>query len=216
LIAHSILVARSSGISQRIVVSTDSKEIAEVAQRFDADVPFLRPAELAGDTAPMWPVVRHCLTEVERMDDRRFDSVLLLDPTSPGRLPEDLQGALRKLGANPDADGIVGVSQPGFSPMWHSVVEKDGWMADLWPEAGAFDRRQDLPPTYRINASLYMWRRAFVESEETDWRRGKNLIYEIPDIRAFHIDEELDLKKAEALINAGLTTLPWLAEEAPR
>ena len=138
----------------RAIVSTDSEEIADVARKIGGDVPFLRPAELAQDTTPMWPALQNALETVVKMEGREYQYLLLLDPTSPCRLPEDIAGAWSKLQAHPEADGIIGVSQPDFNPIWHCVIEKNGEMRDLIPEGALFTRRQDLPPVFRINASL--------------------------------------------------------------
>ena len=117
LIAHSISCAKLVPRIARTIVSTDSEEIADVARMHGGDVPFLRPAELAGDNTPTMPVLVHALGELERRDGRVYNSVLLLEPTSPGRLPEDLDAAFRVLDADPAADGAVGCSQPSFSPL---------------------------------------------------------------------------------------------------
>ncbi len=161
----------------------------------------------------MWPVLRHALKAVEDIDGVRYEYVLLLDPTSPGRLPADVAGAYRFLQRTPSADGIIGVSQPAFNPIWHCVIQRDGWMADLIEDGAEYNRRQDVPVVYRINASLYIWRSDFVRSQETDWRRtGKHLMHEIPEIRAMHIDNEHEFEKAELLVKSGVISFPWLAK----
>jgi CMP-N,N'-diacetyllegionaminic acid synthase len=210
LIAHTLLFARMCPAFDRVIVSTDSMEIAEVARHFDGDVPFMRPPELARDDTPIWPVLQHALTAVESAERLEYDYLVLLDPTSPGRDPADVDGALRRLRSMPDADGIVGVSQPSFNPMWTCVIERDGWMADLAKEGAHFTRRQDVPTVYRINALLYIWRCAFVRSAPS-WRVGaRNLMYETPESRAIHIDSAEDFGHAEWLLASGAVRLPWL------
>ena len=216
LIAHSLALARACPRISRTIVSTDSPEIAQIARSFGADVPFLRPTELAQDDTPMWPVLRHALEAAEREEQREYEYLLLLDPTSPGRLPEHVAGALKKLAETPDADGIVGVSRPNFNPIWHCVVERDGWMQDLMSEAARYARRQDVPAVYRINATLYIWRAAFVRREREDWRsNGRNLLYEVPEINAIHIDDADEFLLAEMFIQQGLIRLPWLTAAEP-
>lgn len=211
LIAHSILLSRLCPQITRTIVSTDSQEIAEVARQYGADVPCMRPPELAQDDTPMWPVLQHALDAAEAQENRSYEYLLLLDPTSPGRLPEDIAGALAKLAAMPDADGIIGVSQPEFNPIWHCVVEHDGWLETLFPSAGSYARRQDVPTVYRINATLYLWRTEFVRREPGKWMdNGKHLIYEIPEKRAIHIDDIDEFSRTEALIRQGFISLPWL------
>ncbi|MBI2014477.1 MAG: acylneuraminate cytidylyltransferase family protein [Candidatus Rokubacteria bacterium] len=216
LIAHSILLARMCPEIDRCVVSTDAESIAAVARDAGGDVPFMRPAELAHDTASIWAVLRHALARVEDEEGRAYEYVLLLDPTSPTRLPEDVAGAVRRLRDTPAADGILGVSRPSFNPIWHCVVERDGWMADLVPEGAGFERRQDVPPVYRINGSLYIWRTAFVRAEDRQWRRGRHLLYEIPERRATSIDDADEFARIETLVTSGAIVLPWLAPRPTR
>jgi len=212
LIAHSIACARLCSSLTRTIVSTDSEEIADVARAHGGDVPFLRPAALASDSAPMWPVLRHALDFVEKEEGREYTFVVLLDPTSPPRLPEDIEACIGRLNEVPEADGIVAVSRPEFNPLWLCVVERDGWMEDLNPGASSFARRQDVPVVFRINATLYVWRASFMKREARDWRGpGRHLLHEIPEARAVHIDDADEFAKAEALIGAGLLRLPWLS-----
>lgn len=214
LIAHSIRLAKLCPAVSRVIVSTDSEEIASVAREHGAEIPFMRPKALACDDTPMWPVIRHALATLED-GISQFEYVLLLDPTSPGRLPDDITHALQKIEQHPHADGVVGASQPEFNPIWHCVVERDGFMADLFPDGAAFSRRQDTPQIYRINASLYLWRASFVRREEENWRKhGRHLIHEIPESRAIHIDDIHEFTKAELMIKEGLISLPWLASRS--
>ncbi len=212
LIAHTVLFAKMCRDIDRAIVSTDAPEIAEMAKRFGAEVPFLRPAELAQDDTPLWDVVRHAWKTVRRSDGSAYEAVLLLDPTSPARELVDVEEAARRLQEQPEADGIISVSQPDFNPIWHCVIERDGWMVDLHPEGLRYARRQDVPPVYRINGSLYLWRSAFVEREPRNWRVGRHLLYETPELRAMSIDTAAEFGRAELLVKSGLVVLPWLSE----
>jgi CMP-N,N'-diacetyllegionaminic acid synthase len=210
LIAHSLACAALSAAVHRCIVSTDSAEIAAVAERYGGVVPFLRPAELATDDAAMLPVLQHALGSMEELDGRRYGSLLLLDPTSPGRLPEDVDRAVAMLETDPSCDGVVGVSEPHFNPYWHGVVrDKHGYARDLIPGADAYARRQDVPPVFRINASLYLWRRDFLLGTG-NWRSGRLALLEIPEVRAIHIDTLEEFERADILIRAGHPRLPWL------
>ena len=211
LLAHSILFAKMCPEIDRCIVTTDSPEIAGVAKQYNAEVPFLRPDDLAQDDTPMWPVLRHALAHVEQHDGEQYDLLLLLDPTSPGREPSDVTEALQRLRDRPAADGLVGVSQPDFNPIWHCVVDRDGWMADLIDGGTDAGRRQEIPPVYRINGSLYIWRTEFVRREPRSWHAtDKHLMYEIPELRAMSFDTVDEFARAEVLVNAGLIHFPWL------
>ena len=96
LLAHSLRCAALTPAITRTVVSTDSPEIAAVARAYCGDAPFLRPAELAQADTPMWPVLRHALAEVEKAEGVTYDFLVLLDPTSPTRTPEELARALER------------------------------------------------------------------------------------------------------------------------
>jgi CMP-N,N'-diacetyllegionaminic acid synthase len=212
LIAHAILLAQQCPEVERIVVSTDSPEIAATARAYGAEVPFMRPPELALDDTPLWPVLRHALAAMDAAGAATH-TVVLLDPTAPCRLPEDVRAAYARLSASPEADGVIGVSKQPYNPIWYSVVERDGWMADLIPGASAYSRRQDVPPVYRINGTLYFWRAEFMRAHADDWRRhGKYLIHETPDDISISIDTLEQFEQAERLVRSGRVRLPWLAE----
>jgi CMP-N,N'-diacetyllegionaminic acid synthase len=214
LIAHSIMCAKMVKSLDRIIVSTDDDKIAEVTRQYKADVPFKRPQELATDTAGMISVLQHALIEMEKIDGKRYESILLLDPTSPGRTPEDIEKAVSLLKKNEKADGVVGVSEPEFNPYWHCVIERDGVMEPLIKGASRFARRQDVPKVFRINASLYLWKRDFILSEKAiKWiEEGRHLMVEIPERRAIHIDHKEDFEKAEVFLKEGYVELPWIKE----
>jgi N-acylneuraminate cytidylyltransferase len=196
----------------RVIVSTDSEEIATVARAHGGDVPFLRPAELARDESPMMPVLAHAVGEVERAERRSYGSVLLLDPTSPGRIPEDVTRAAAMLEGRADVEGVIACSRPTFNPFWVGVVEAEGLMRPAMG-SGRYARRQDVPTFLRINGSLYLWRRAFV-ARAGSWLDGPHVALEIPEARAFSIDDLYEFQVAEALLAQGVISFPWMARKA--
>src|SRR5207249_3404525 len=139
----------------RCIVSTDSDEIAAIARAHGAEVPFMRPADLARDDSPTIPVLVHALTEAENQAGTRYAAVLLLEPTSPARLPEDVERAIALLDSDHQADGVVACSRPGFNPFYVGVVERQGYLAPAFPGAQHV-RRQDVPPFFRINGLVYL------------------------------------------------------------
>jgi CMP-N,N'-diacetyllegionaminic acid synthase len=215
LIAHSISLARLCPEIDRCIVSTDSEQIASVAREHGGEVPFLRPAELSQDTTPTWPVLQHALREMEAREKMHFETLLLLDPTSPGRLPEDVTRALGMLEADPHAVGVVAVSEPHFNPRWTCVEDRDGYMVQSFPSGQTYLRRQDVPRTYRINALLYLWRRDHVLTETEHCMHTKpHLMLLVQEERAVHIDGHHDFRIAELMVREGLVTFPWLRREA--
>jgi N-acylneuraminate cytidylyltransferase len=209
LIVHSIELAKRCPEIARVVVTTDSERIADVAREAGAEVPFLRPAELAEDDTPMWPVVRHALTALEAAG-ATYAAVALLQPTSPARMPSDIAGAVQLLGSNPNAEGVVAVSEPHHNPIWSAMVERDGFLKPLFSDGAEYVRRQDVPRVWNVNGVLYLWRTAHVIAHVAAPAAARYLALEIPKHRAFDIDSLEDLEQAEALVEAGAVKLPWL------
>ena len=210
LLAHSIELARRCPEIGRTIVSTDDEEIAEVARAHGGDVPFLRPRELARDETPMWPVLRHAVAEVDP-DGTRWPLVLLLQPTSPARRPEDVARAVRLLAERPELDGVIGVSEPHFNPIVNGVVERNGLLAPLVENGLSYTRRQDAPRVLRINGALYLWRSEFIRAHEDDPGAAARIApCEIPERSAIDVDTADDLELAELLLRERVIRLPWV------
>lgn len=214
LIGHSLRAAALVESVTRCVVSTDSAEIAAVARELGGDVPFLRPAELAADETPMAPVLRHALATVEAEEGAAYDLVVLLDPTSPARVPADVDDAVARLASRPDWDGVVSVSAPTFHPVWVGVrpAEDDPDRMERYFDAGVgVTRRQQIGRYLRVNGNFYVWRAEFVRRMESSWMdEGVHGMVEIPESRAFAIDYQYEFDLLEALVAQGLVLLPWL------
>jgi CMP-N,N'-diacetyllegionaminic acid synthase len=215
LIGHSIAAAGMVPEVTRCVVSTDSQEIADVARELGGDVPFLRPAELAQDDTPMAPVLRHALAAVEEQEGRAYDVVLLVDPTSPARRPEQISAAIVSLQESPRLDGIISVSQPTFNPTWVGVkptADDASVLERYFPSAAGVLRRQEVDRYLRINGNFYVWRRDFLRTLQDSWfDEGVHGMAEIPEAQAFSIDYEHEFRLLEALVAQGFVELPWLS-----
>ncbi|NUO36216.1 MAG: acylneuraminate cytidylyltransferase family protein [Dermatophilaceae bacterium] len=214
LIVHSVRAAALTPEVTRCIVTTDSDEIAGIVREHGGEAPFLRPPALAADDTPMAPVVRHALEWAERDEGKAYDAVLLLDPTSPARVPEQLAEAARRLASAPDLDGVISVSEPTFNPVWVGVrpdTDRDGALGRYFDGGTGVTRRQDVDRFLRINGNFYLWRADFVRRLEASWfDEGTHEGLEIPEAQAFSIDDEYEFRLIEALIGAGLITLPWL------
>src|SRR3954471_7804897 len=125
LVAHAIELAKRCPEITRAVVSTDSSQIAEIARAAGGEAPFLRPAELAQDDTPTLPVLQHGVRWHEELAGRPLDLVLLLQPTGPLRLPEDIRNAVAAVAADRSAVGVIGVSEMPHRPR-EVYVEQDG------------------------------------------------------------------------------------------
>lgn len=211
LIAHSIQLAAMCPEIDRCIVSTDDQDIAATARHFGGEVPFMRPPELARDDTPSWQVLQHALREMEALSNKHFESLLLLQPTNPGRLPEDISAAVRLLEEDNNAVGVVSVAEPPFNLRWLSVEERGGYLASLFDGATKYTRRQEVPPAYHICGAFYLWRRSFVlETPSLDLSRSPHRMVVIPNDRAIDIDHLADLQMAELLLREGLLHFPWL------
>lgn len=150
LMAYSIAAAQKSQLIDRIIVSTDDEVIADLAKEWGAEVPFLRPKELAGDTTLDFPVIEHAVRWLERNEDYRSDLVVQLRPTSPLRPPGLVDETIRTLLTNPDADSVRVVTPTGENPykMWQIENEElKPLLRSNYHEAYNMPR-QALPTTY--------------------------------------------------------------------
>ena len=210
LLAYSIATARSSGIFDAIIVSTDSEEYAEVARRYGAEVPFLRSPEMSGPRSPDIEWVADLLTRLKDAG-RSYDCFSILRPTSPFRRPGTIQRAWKLFLENPRCDSMRAIEKCAQHPgkMW---VIREGALLPLLPFSTSQQPwhstpYQDLPEVYAQNASLEMaWSRVVLE---TGTIAGTAIVPFITDeYEGFDINNELDWLMAELLLSRGLVKLP--------
>ena len=154
LLAYTIEAALESGCFDTVHVSTDSERYAEIAREFGADVPFLRSPELATDTASSWDVVREVLTRYAELG-RQFDTMLLMQPTTPLRTGEDVKAAYALL-QEKQAKSVIAVCEVDHSPLWCDTIPDSGSMKGFGRKDLAWVNRQDLRPYYRVNGAIYL------------------------------------------------------------
>lgn len=197
LIGYTIRAAKKSRYISRVVVSTDEEEIAEVSRRFGAEIPCLRPKELAGDESTTVDCVIHMMNYLKENKKYVPDYVCLLQCTSPLRSVEDIDGAIEKLFST-DFDGIVSVCEAEINPYWTNVFENDKLKYFL-EDGKKITRRQDLPKIYRYNGAIYIIKtEAFIQEKsfETENITG----YVMPNEKSIDIDTITDFKIAEILM----------------
>lgn len=192
LIVWTIEAALRSTLLDAVVVSTDDPEIAEVARDAGAQVPFMRPAELAQDQTPGLDPVLHALEQLPQ-----YDSVLLLQPTSPLRGTDDIDACLR-LASERQAPSVVSVTEAETHPYWTFQIN-EGQALERMIAVPPVARRQDLPEVVAINGALY-----FADSK---WLRSsgslvtaETLAYVMTRERSVDLDTPLDWKFAELLL----------------
>ncbi len=201
LIYYSIKQALDWKKAKRIVVSTDSEEIAEIAKKYGADVPFFRPKNLATDSAPKLPVVRHALVKTEEIYKEKYDVVVDLDPTSPVRNTNDLDNAL-KLFLKYKPKTLFSVVGAKKNP-YFNMIEKDGkGRVHLSKRINRpVNRRQDAPPVYEMNASIYIFRPDYLRDiNNQSVISDDSVAYEMGELSTIDIDREIDFRFIDFLI----------------
>jgi CMP-N,N'-diacetyllegionaminic acid synthase len=197
LIAHSIDQALACKAIEGVYVSTDDREIADIAAARGARVPFLRPAELATSSAPKIPVIEHLVSWVERRDGP-VSKIVDLDPTSPLRAQSDIEACIGLL--EDDVDVVI-TGYPAEKNPYFNMVERrpDGSIGLVKPPAGNVVSRQQAPPVYAMNASIYVWHRRTLS--KGIWN-GRIRLHEMPRERSIDIDSEIDFQLVELLLKA--------------
>lgn len=196
LISYTIETAKQSKLLDRCIVSTDSHKIMDVCREWGADIPFVRPAELAEDTTPTLPVVLHALDNLPES----YDAVMLLQPTNPLRSVEDIDNAIHLLALNNDCDSVISVVQVGDNHPARMKQIKNGLLIDPpFAEEMEGQRRQDLPAYYLRSGAIYLTRTNVIKDQRS--LKGKrSLALVVPDERSVNIDGYLDLLLAEAIL----------------
>lgn len=198
LIAWAIDAARAVSRVHRVIVSTDSEQIAAVARDAGADIPFMRPAELAQDTSPEWLVWRHALDYL-RSKDEYPDALLVVPTTAPLRSPVDLEHCLDEFEKG-QADVVITVTDAHRSPYFNMVkANPDGSVGLVIPPQGTVVRRQDVPAVYDMTTVGYVSRPDFVMTQPGLFA-GRVRQVHVPVERALDIDTPLDFQMAEFLV----------------
>jgi CMP-N,N'-diacetyllegionaminic acid synthase len=200
LIVHTIEQALSCTLVDAVFVSTDDALIADIARAAGATVPYVRPAELANDTAPKLPVIEHLVRHLEQLyqGHQRIARIVDLQPTSPLREAHDITQALN---ACPDMPLTVSVRQAQDNP-YFNMVERgaDGHVALCKGQGNT--RRQDAPVVYALNGSIYVWQRAALAQAAVAGLWSVELgVYEMPHWKSVDIDDINDFEYAEWLYN---------------
>ena len=199
LLAYTAESARAAKRLTRTVLSTEDEEIARVGMNYGLDVPFLRPRELALDETPTIPVLQDTVRKLEAAGEN-YDAVLVLQPTNPLRLPEDIDGSIELL-ERTEADSVISFVDVGEShPARMKFITSDGKVVDPpFAEEIEGQRRQDLPKIYLREGSIYLTRRE-VLMEKNSVKGSDCRAWIIPEDRACNIDTPFDLFLVEQVL----------------
>jgi len=197
LIAYTIEAARTSGIFDRIVVSTESDEIAAIARKYGAEVPFSRPLPLTTDVANIMDVLLHALNHFRDLG-KEFDYLALLQPTSPLRTGQDIREAADLILAK-GANAVVSLCEVDHPPHWCNTLPGDLSIDGFMNQRIQHQRRQDLPKYYRVNGAIYLARTEYFLMHR-DWFKEGSYAYLMPRHRSIDIDTFYDLKVCECVM----------------
>lgn len=200
LIVHTIEQALAHPAIDSVHVSTDSEQIAQIARDAGAEVPFLRPAELATASAPKLPVIIH-LVEWLETQGKTVDTVIDLDPTSPLRLASDIDACLELVGG--ETRCVITGYEADKNPYFNMVeIDERGIAGPSKPAPGGpVQARQAAPPVYSMNASIYVWRRDALAASLWDCQPR---LHVMPRERSVDIDSEFDFRLVELLMKERL------------
>ncbi|MGX9365351.1 acylneuraminate cytidylyltransferase family protein [Desulfoplanes sp. PS50] len=194
LIAHAIETGLKSGVLERIIVSTDDQRIADVALEYGAEVPFLRPRELAGDTSAEWDAWRHAISSLPP-----FDVFVSLPATAPLRAPEDIVACIEMYKQN-SCDAVITCRPAARHPSFNMIsLDNENKASLLMPLSENVFRRQDAPAAYDMTTVAYVVDPEFIMSKRSLFEGVVRAVV-IPEERALDIDTPLDFKFAEFLI----------------
>ena len=200
LIAWSIEHALSVKRIERVIVSTDSEEIAAVARDHGAEVPFMRPAEFALDASPEWLAWRHALNYIQVSTGSLPEVMVSVPTTAPLRQPLDIENCLDEYEKG-EADMVITITDSHRSPYFNMVkTNADGTVGLVNPPLSAIARRQDAPVVFDMATVCYVANSEFVMAHNATFE-GRVKAVHVPAERAIDIDTLLDFQIAESLLN---------------
>jgi perosamine synthetase len=198
LIAHSILAAKTSKYVDRLIVSTDSLDYAKVALSFGAEIPFIRPAELATDTACEMDTTLHLIDWVERTGER-YDYIMKLEPTSPLRTTEDVDRAIEKI-EEKQCDSVITITDASTPLDWVNTLPSDGSMIGFRKKTTEGLNRQEMPRYYQLDGLVYVAKWDQIKFKQSWYEAETSFASITPKDRAVDIDSPTDLELAKVLV----------------
>lgn len=192
IIVYSIEAALKSGVFDEVMVSTDDTEIAEIAKKYGAQVPFIRSAETSNDFVTTMDVLKEVVARYKDKLGKSFDYICCLYPTAPFVTEDKIKNVFKVL-KETDGDQIVPVVKFSFPPQRCFVIDNDGILSYKWPE-NKNTRSQDLEPLYHDAGQFYFYKSSIFYENKTDI---KTIPYVLSDLEVQDIDNEEDWKIAE-------------------
>lgn len=201
LIAYTVETAKQSSLLNDVIISTDSIEIANAAKLYGASVPFMRPDDLATDTASKWPVFIHALETYEKLHNVSVDYLVDMDVTVPLKTASDIDGAIQLALKDTTVDVVITGYEPERNPYFNMMeINADGYAEIVKKGAKPIVRRQDAPAVYSLTPAAYVVKKSALYQFE-HWSKAKCKIYPMPRERAVDIDTAIDFKIVEFLMH---------------
>ncbi len=200
LIAWTIEAALGCSFIDEVIVTTDDVEIAEVSKRYGASVPFMRPAIFASDTATSFDTIKHAIDFYRDNFSKKFDLIVLLQPTSPLRSAHNIYEAIELL-EEKSADAVVSVCETDHSPLWMNTLPNDLSMNNFLRDDVKNIRSQDLPRNYRLNGAIYICQADRLVVEKSFIIFNNIFAYIMNKDTSVDIDDSFDLKVANFLFH---------------
>ncbi len=195
LIGWTIEAALKSEVFDRVIVSTDSREIADIAVALGAEAPFLRPSDISSDKSSTVEVISHALQETMNPDLEGFTHFACLQPTSPLRTERDIIEAVALLERR-NADAVISVCRNEHSPLWSNILPPDKNMMYFIPEDIQKTPSQELPEYFRLNGAMYFCDIERFLEEKTLFLSSNIYAYEMNRKNSIDIDDEVDFDLA--------------------
>lgn len=195
LIAYTLDAVKHSTLLTRTILSTDDQEIADVAKQYGADVPFLRPSDLAQDKSTAIPVIQHALNFLQEHDNEVYDYVMILQPTSPFRLGEDIDASIQKI-VDTGADSVMSmVELIDFSVKKLKKIEDDIILPLIVDEGKTTEQRDKDIPTYKRNCAIYLTKVDCIMQGDLFGQISRPYI--MPAERSIDINKPIEFEMAE-------------------
>ncbi|MCR5591991.1 MAG: acylneuraminate cytidylyltransferase family protein [Lachnospiraceae bacterium] len=213
LIAYKIIPTMKCRYDYRLIVSTDDEKIAEVARSYGAEVPFMRPAHLATDTASSMDVIDHAMEWIEANDESEYDILCLLEPSSPFLSATDLNNAL-DLMIRTDSDTMLGMKEVEVSRHFIHTLDDNGGLSQFYHEIKEMSatRRQDIESEYTMNGCIYAAKWDYLKKNHL-FHSEKSVPYIMPAEKSIEIDSMIDLEFARFIVANKLIDLSeWKSE----
>ncbi|SHH20385.1 acylneuraminate cytidylyltransferase family protein [Tepidibacter thalassicus] len=196
LIAWTIEAAKKSKYVNKVLVNTEDEEIAQISRKYGADIPFLRPENLAKDDTPTMEVIIHALNKLKENFNYNPEYTLLLQCTSPLRNKNHIDEAIELI-IDKNVDSVISVTEVEHTPFWMKRIDDNGYLEDFIEyDKKIFTRRQDFPKLYRLNGAIYI---AKTEKllEFRDFEMKKTIPYVMDRVSSIDIDSLDDFNIAQ-------------------